>query len=161
MPLPPHLFKPIESIDLRLDHTEPSVPNGSILVTYFQYTPPSGMMAIIKDGNSTDDIVGVTLYFYKGGSFLFFNGQQTGIPLIKRQEHFWEYLRENPIILRDSDQLIVKVTNQSGAPQAVMMELFGYFYPEEVQNRYEKHRRAQIEDSKKINRPAKASLRDF
>jgi hypothetical protein len=129
MRFPPHLFKPNNAIEVRLQKQEPVVPDGTIQVTFYEYTPPVGIITVVKDFASTNTVNAVKMDYYKNDVHLFFEGLDPSLPLYKRQEHFWGYLRENPIILTENDTLKLKVTNQSGAPQAVQMEIFGYSYP--------------------------------
>ena len=128
MLFPPHLFKPFDASDLVLSKTE-NLPIG-VTTNWFAYSPAPGIIAVIKEINNTDNINEVGIWYYKGGAFLFLHGQTALFPAeSKRPDHFFEYLRENPIILTETDTLILNVGNNSGASQNVAFKAFGYTYP--------------------------------
>lgn len=136
MPLPPHLFKPFDATELHLGKAE-NLPTGTT-ANWFSYSPPQGSVAVIKEINNIDTVSGVGLYYYKNGVVIFLHGQTATYPAqSKRPDHYFEFLRDNPIILTDTDTLKIDVGNSSGVPQDVSFDAFGYIYPVNRQRDYE------------------------
>jgi len=128
MPFPPHLFKPVDSIDLYLTQTDDIV--IGVTQNWFIYTPSPGIIAIIKEISNTDTINEVWAYYFKNNILLFSHGQAVS-PLIeiKQPNHFFEYLRENPILLTENDTLRIDVVNNTAGLQNFNFKAFGYTYP--------------------------------
>jgi hypothetical protein len=133
MPLPPHLFKPFDALEFRL-YGDDNLNNGQLNVQILIYGPSAGTIAVIKSVNFVDSINNVWIEVFKNGGSLFNCGKAAVQDRMNKPAHFFEYWRENPLILREGDKIIVKANNTSGVTQAVFVELFGYTYPQRRQD---------------------------
>jgi len=138
MPLPPHLYKPFDSIEFR-SFTTSSVSPGETN-NFKSITPNQGIIIVIKDFENTDTVDELWFEYYKNNSLLFKHGKSTTLisQSVTRPAHTFEYIRDNPIIIRSTDILRIKVWNNSGVLQTVYAQVLGYSYAERRQEMFDK-----------------------